>query len=278
MIIFISIENYIIIFQNFGLKEGYGRVFTICKSIFSSVFNNPYKRNRVFKIFAPWRILVIDSSNIDICIAFPPKIVIELICSLSKFREIHIHSNYQNKDFIYQDENWVSITNTCDKFLLSAFQVYFKFFPDTYKCKLYFTIKADLEFCTSSGKSSLGSSSALVSALIDSLLPDFSNSDIRKEILFQLASTAHSLAQGQIGSSFDVSCAIWKSQIFRRSNSIEVGTIWDNEHTFFQLPHGFHLILFSLLFNGSSTPSLVQLFFQQSINDSELYNEYRKKF
>lgn len=70
-------------------------------------------------------------------------------------------------------------------------------------------------------KTGLGSSAALVTSLVASLLVHFkvisdecSAKDL--EIVHNLSQYCHCLAQGKIGSGFDVASAVYGSQIYRR--------------------------------------------------------------
>lgn len=70
-------------------------------------------------------------------------------------------------------------------------------------------------------KTGLGSSAALTTSLVASLLihlgvvsRDLSDEDLA--LLHNAAQLAHCAAQGKVGSGFDVSSAVWGSQVFRR--------------------------------------------------------------
>jgi len=69
-------------------------------------------------------------------------------------------------------------------------------------------------------KTGMGSSAALVTSLVASLLAYFNNyqssNDMDLAVVHNVAQTAHSLAQGKIGSGFDVSAAVYGSQIYSR--------------------------------------------------------------
>lgn len=70
-------------------------------------------------------------------------------------------------------------------------------------------------------KTGLGSSAAmttsLVSALVLHLIPSLSSTtQATRQLLHNLAQYVHSLAQGKVGSGFDVSAAVWGSHGYRR--------------------------------------------------------------
>ena len=77
-------------------------------------------------------------------------------------------------------------------------------------------IQADEEFYTS-GKTGLGSSAALVVSLTSAILKHCNYWS--PELLHFCALLANAKAQKKIGSGFDISCAIFGSQVFQRSQS-----------------------------------------------------------
>ncbi|OMJ11816.1 putative phosphomevalonate kinase [Smittium culicis] len=145
-------------------------------------------------------------------------------------------------------------------------------------------------------KTGLGSSAALVSSLTASILLHFgivskssfcstsqlkNHSSINNPVNFDLqlvhnaAQFSHCLAQGKIGSGFDVSCAIFGSHVYNRfsPSSIDsamsmadinnVNHVVDPHNLVFDsivkktsLPHGLHLVLADID-SGSNTPSMV---------------------
>eukprot|EP01132_Coremiostelium_polycephalum_P007504 gene7504-9221_t len=139
-------------------------------------------------------------------------------------------------------------------------------------------------------KTGLGSSAALVSSLTAALLSflkivDLQNDRPQQELLkdrtllHNLAQICHCIAQGKIGSGFDISSAVFGSQVYRRfspeiiqpilklydqkqyPNSKELLTIinsnWDNEHNDMALPPGLQLLLADVSI-GSNTPVMVK--------------------
>jgi phosphomevalonate kinase len=71
-------------------------------------------------------------------------------------------------------------------------------------------------------KTGLGSSAALISSLVAAMLSHFDICNPKSSLEDGLSQTArlahvcHSLAQGKIGSGFDISSAVFGSQIYRR--------------------------------------------------------------
>ncbi|WWC98436.1 phosphomevalonate kinase [Kwoniella sp. B9012] len=139
-------------------------------------------------------------------------------------------------------------------------------------------------------KTGLGSSAALVTSLVSSLLSHLnivtlpssypqSNSNHDLQLVHSLAQFAHCLAQGKVGSGFDVSSAVFGTHIYTRfSPSVlsplmdrPLGSItlssptllpalepsqWDQRTTAFRLPKGLRLILADVD-AGTDTPSFV---------------------
>jgi phosphomevalonate kinase len=140
-------------------------------------------------------------------------------------------------------------------------------------------------------KTGLGSSACLVTLLTLSLCEHYSlidtSSTIGKTIAHNISQLAHSLAQGKIGSGFDISAAMYGSHIYTRFNEQIIGDLlselstlckvdvplelpshltrriwdvcskeWDNSVQPFHLPKGIKLLLADVKV-GSSTPKLV---------------------
>ncbi|WVW80725.1 phosphomevalonate kinase [Kwoniella bestiolae CBS 10118] len=139
-------------------------------------------------------------------------------------------------------------------------------------------------------KTGLGSSAALVTSLVASLLshldivslpsnPTEANSNESLQLVHSLAQFAHCLAQGKVGSGFDVSSAVFGTHIFKRFSpsiltplmdgsldSIHLSSPtllpvldpskWDQKTTAFRLPKGLRLILADVD-AGTDTPSFV---------------------
>ncbi|GFP79318.1 phosphomevalonate kinase [Phtheirospermum japonicum] len=135
-------------------------------------------------------------------------------------------------------------------------------------------------------KTGLGSSAAMTTAVVAALLQYFGvvnlspqENQVSKEldVVHIIAQTAHCIAQGKVGSGFDVSSAVYGSQRYIRFSpavlssaqdagqgmSIEkvIGDVlksnWDHERTKFSLPPMMTLVLGEPGTGGSSTPSMV---------------------
>ncbi|PIN17872.1 Phosphomevalonate kinase [Handroanthus impetiginosus] len=141
-------------------------------------------------------------------------------------------------------------------------------------------------------KTGLGSSAAMTTAVVAALLhylgvvnlPSVANGHLQGneatqelDIVHKIAQTAHCMAQGKVGSGFDVSSAVYGSQRYIRFSpevlssaqgavkamSIEetMGDVlkanWDHERTNFHLPPMMTLLLGEPGTGGSSTPSMV---------------------
>ncbi|PWA41879.1 phosphomevalonate kinase [Artemisia annua] len=139
-------------------------------------------------------------------------------------------------------------------------------------------------------KTGLGSSAAMTTAVVAALLnylgvvdlPHYSTNQkndgsLDLDLVHMIAQTAHCIAQGKVGSGFDVSSAVYGSHRYVRfsPNVISsaqgavdttqldevIGDVlkgkWDHERTNFSLPPLMNLILGEPGSGGSSTPSMV---------------------
>ncbi|XP_028754681.1 phosphomevalonate kinase, peroxisomal isoform X3 [Neltuma alba] len=139
-------------------------------------------------------------------------------------------------------------------------------------------------------KTGLGSSAAMTTAVVSALLHYFgvvrlslsNDPQERKniedlDVVHKIAQTAHCIAQGKVGSGFDVSSAVYGSQRYVRFSpevisyaqvSANAGFLleaitnvlkgkWDHERTEFSLPPLMTLLLGEPGTGGSSTPSMV---------------------
>ena len=155
-------------------------------------------------------------------------------------------------------------------------------------------------------KTGLGSSAALVTSIVASILSHFgllgvgnaSSSQLDKTDLqwvHNVAQFCHCVAQGKIGSGFDVSSAVFGSHVYRRFSPSLIAsflgtqlqtkhqvqaldtilnprrTTWDSEVGYFDLPPGFHLVLADV-HGGSNTPKMVSRLLDWRAQNSEQGN------
>ncbi|KAI3703544.1 hypothetical protein L1987_73697 [Smallanthus sonchifolius] len=136
-------------------------------------------------------------------------------------------------------------------------------------------------------KTGLGSSAAMTTAVVAALLNYLGVVDLSSysgaqhqenlDVVHIIAQTAHCMAQGKVGSGFDVSSAVYGSHRYVRfspqvissaQNAIRVMPLeevvadvlkgkWDHERTKFSLPPLMNLLLGEPGTGGSSTPSMV---------------------
>ncbi|XP_024997030.1 phosphomevalonate kinase, peroxisomal [Cynara cardunculus var. scolymus] len=136
-------------------------------------------------------------------------------------------------------------------------------------------------------KTGLGSSAAMTTAVVAALLNYFGVVDLSSysgaqhqenlDVVHIIAQTAHCMAQGKIGSGFDVSSAVYGSHRYVRFSPEVISSVqdairfmpleeviaevlkckWDHERTKFSLPPLMNLLLGEPGTGGSSTPSMV---------------------
>ncbi|PON62949.1 Phosphomevalonate kinase, ERG [Trema orientale] len=133
-------------------------------------------------------------------------------------------------------------------------------------------------------KTGLGSSAAMTSAVVAALLHylgvvDLANVNdiVDLDVVHMIAQTAHCIAQGKVGSGFDVSSAVYGSHRYVRFSPEVISSAqvavkgaplqevvleilkgkWDHERTKFSLPPLMTLLLGEPGSGGSSTPSMV---------------------
>jgi phosphomevalonate kinase len=137
-------------------------------------------------------------------------------------------------------------------------------------------------------KTGLGSSAALTTSLVGALLVHYLNlcltdpKDLR--IIEILANLSHYHVQNSIGSGFDISCAVYGSQVFTtyskslfdytdvlNTSSIQeiLNRQWDQSHECFQLPKGL-CILMGDVKSGSNTPKMVQMVMNWTLENPEI--------
>ncbi|XP_020256690.1 phosphomevalonate kinase, peroxisomal-like isoform X2 [Asparagus officinalis] len=139
-------------------------------------------------------------------------------------------------------------------------------------------------------KTGLGSSAAMTTSVVAALLhylgavnlplttksmPEQKSLDSDLDLVHIIAQSAHCIAQGKVGSGFDVSAAVYGSQCYVRfspavlssaqvtggNNLAIIGDVlkekWDHEKSKFSLPPSMTLLLGEPGAGGSSTPSMV---------------------
>lgn len=137
-------------------------------------------------------------------------------------------------------------------------------------------------------KTGMGSSAALTTSLVGALLKFFgviqltqnnnnNNLDIDHQRVHYLSQLIHAVAQGKIGSGFDVSAAVFGSQVYQRFsdtkipfdeimnpnsdgtilyNTVENKSLWDEQVIPFNLPDGIEVMMGDVC-GGSSSSSMV---------------------
>nr|BAF98284.1 5-phosphomevelonate kinase [Hevea brasiliensis] len=156
-------------------------------------------------------------------------------------------------------------------------------------------------------KTGLGSSAAMTTAVVAALLHhlglvDLSSSCKEKkfsdlDLVHIIAQTAHCIAQGKVGSGFDVSSAVYGSHRYVRfspevlSSAQDAGKgiplqevisnilkgKWDHERTMFSLPPLMSLLLGEPGTGGSSTPSMVGALKKWQKSDTQKSQETWRK-
>ncbi|KAJ9537548.1 hypothetical protein OSB04_030281 [Centaurea solstitialis] len=136
-------------------------------------------------------------------------------------------------------------------------------------------------------KTGLGSSAAMTTAVVAALLNYFGVVNLSSysgaqhqeqlDVVHVIAQTAHCMAQGKVGSGFDVSSAVYGSHRYVRFSPEVISSLqdairfmpleevigevlkrkWDHERTKFSLPPLMNLLLGEPGTGGSSTPSMV---------------------
>lgn len=120
--------------------------------------------------------------------------------------------------------------------------------------KFILKINGDEEFYSEQGKTGLGSSAALVSSIVGAFVLLFEGTLNRKTI-FQIALDAHREAQGGLGSGFDVSAAVYGTQMYCME-----------QHTSIDFP--FEVMLIDTKLGGSSTKVMLnQVLFHKHSNE-----------
>lgn len=133
-------------------------------------------------------------------------------------------------------------------------------------------------------KTGLGSSAAMTSSFVACLHRLFVGETIDVERIHRVAQVAHSVAQGKIGSGFDVYTAIYGTSIYTRfpaakasvmmaseppktvdtavlAQCIDSSQTWVTPTAFHRLPRGLTMMLADIHQGGSSTPGMVASIF-----------------
>jgi len=227
--------------------------------------------------------LVLDRENSALVIAMKPKITSR--CTIVEGNNEFLISSYPSgfKNCIKMEEIPVLLKEggRYDRFIIQSLNIFFYYFNIKSFPSLAINIQGDSEFYSSEGKTGLGSSSAITVSLVGALLSFFEKKDDFKDLLFKLSSLSHTFAQGNIGSCFDISCAIYGSHIFKRPSPslLTLDTIscqWDNECYGLSACLGMTFYLVSTPFSGSSTPRMVSLFNQVLKVDKEIVCELKE--
>jgi phosphomevalonate kinase len=227
--------------------------------------------------------VVLDHSNVGVCIALNPRVTCTASFTTGPAFAIHVHSLPRDSRYEIRPPHWQDPTSfhaRYERFILASFHVFFALHsvPDS---SIALSIVGDREFYSDCSKTGLGSSAATTVAIIRSLAR-LLDPDSDSDRIFKASAIAHSIAQGNVGSCFDISCAVWGSQIFRRP-SPQFLTIerfdekWNNEHITVQLPPELKLYVLNTGLCGSSTPNLVRRFLAKAENDSELFDRLKMR-
>jgi phosphomevalonate kinase len=142
------------------------------------------------------------------------------------------------------------------------------------------TVPAHTPLVGEVSKTGLGSSASLTSSLVACLHAEYGVEDV--ELIHRVSQVAHSVAQGKIGSGFDVFTAIYGTSIYKRFDPTLISTLmsrsdcnkghlsvgalkecvqaetgWAEHRPFRGLPLGVHLLLADIHQGGSGTPGMV---------------------
>ena len=228
--------------------------------------------------------LILDKNNVGVCISLEPKIKcrIKKIFNSNEFK-VNVNILPHNLKFIFNQNDWNNLhyyvyNKKFERYILSVLNVFFNSHPiPNYSIEI--DIYGDDEFYCENGKTGLGSSSATTVAVMKGLFKLFN--DGNDDNIFKYSAVAHSIAQGNIGSCFDIACAVWGSLKYKRPSPefISVDKLkmdWDYSIESISLPKSIHLLILSNPFSGSSTPSLVKKFLSKSKDDPELYYKLLK--
>lgn len=226
--------------------------------------------------------LILNKNNAGICVSLEPQIECKIrkMQNSDEFR-ITVHVLPQNINFAFVQNDWNNISfyvqnKKFERYIIAVLNVFFSS-HDLLGYDIEMEIIGDSEFYCENGKTGLGSSSAATVAMMKGLFKLY-NEDDNNDNIFKYSAVAHSLAQGNIGSCFDIACAVWGSLKYKRPSPefISINKLkmdWDFCVEPIELPKSLHLFVLSNPFSGSSTPSLVKKFQLKAKDDPTLYNK-----
>ncbi len=149
---------------------------------------------------------------------------------------------------------------------------------------------SDSAFSIEGGKSGLGSSAAVTTATVASILEYFEGGYVqKKDIIHKIAQVAHSLAQGKVGSGFDVAACTYGSCIYSRydpkiienknSSQIQelVNSQWDYSIKPIKLPEEFRLAFGNFILQSAKTSDMVRKVMELKKNSNEEYKKIISK-
>ena len=222
--------------------------------------------------------LVLARESTALCVSLKPKVVCRAVAvEDSHAFQVLVETLPKRQSFTFSRETIANpgpFERQFERFVLAALHVFFSV-VDLPSFAISLSVEGDKEFYTESGKTGLGSSAATVVAVVRAMFALLGGGD--DSTVFKVASVAHSLAQGHVGSCFDISCAVFGTQIFRRPspNLLSVDHVrdaWDNEWHPVTLPPNLAVSLLATPFQGSSTPGLVRMFQEKAQSDQETYD------
>lgn len=174
------------------------------------------------------------------------------------------------------------------KFLLSAISITEKYLRgkgfDVKPLKIK-TI-SDREFSVEDGKSGLGSSAAVTVAAVASILALYGIKD--RETIHKISQFVHSVAQGKVGSGFDIAAAVYGTiRYVRYSPSIinineddivkVIEGKWDYEIKEVEWPEDFRIVVGNFLGESASTTALVKKVMEFKKQHFDEYAQLMKK-
>jgi phosphomevalonate kinase len=225
--------------------------------------------------------VVLDHSNVGVCVSLRPSVTCTALLLPDRDFIVAVHTLPSDLRYELRPSDWndpSSFRGRYERFILAAIHVFFALHTIP-KSAIALSIVGDSEFYSQNSKNGLGSSAATTVAVIRALnsLLDLGADPDR---IFKASAIAHSIAQGNIGSCFDISCAVWGSQIFRRPSPdfVKIARFeeeWDNEHREIELPPELRLYVLGTGLRGSSTPNLVRRFLEKAERDSELFGRLK---